>query len=718
MNRPVMVPGEPALGAGLDFLFRPSGVAIVGASNDPNRIGGRPIAFMRRGGYAGRVFPVNPGHAEVQGLPAYASILDVRDNIDLAVIALPAALVSEAVDQCIARGIKALTIFTSGFAEIDAEGAAAQDRIRNQCRSAGVRLLGPNCLGLMNVRTGMFLTFSTVLDAVTLIPGSVSMASQSGAFGAYFCGLAAQRGIGFSQYVATGNESDVDTADCIAWLAGDPQTRVIAAYIEGCRSGDRLREALRLAKDAGKPVVIYKAGSSAIGAAAVNSHTGSLAGSDAIWDAILEAGGVHRVRSIQALQDTVYALSLGVRPKGRSVGIISGSGGVGISLADAVSDAGLDLRPMPPEAQADIKAMNPFASAMNPIDTTAQVLNDLTLFGRMLKIMLRDGGYDSVIVFLMQYAYDEKFFASWKKALLEVKQEFPDRLFVLCMAAPEKVARELEAEGFILFDDPGRAASAIAALAKGHPPVVACQPAGAAASPAAAHANAKDGAVTALDEIESRRLLEAAGVPFAPQVVASDMVGAVNGAETLGYPVVLKILSPDIAHKSDVGGVKINLGNAAEVRAAWTAIMAAAASAAPHAVIQGAVVAKMISGGVETIIGVHRDPTFGPMVMFGIGGVAVELYGDVAFRPAPLTPADAEKMIRSIKGFALLSGFRGKPAVNLAQLVDVVVSVGRLAAADDRIASAEINPFIALPDGGVAVDALVLKQRTAQGPTQ
>jgi acyl-CoA synthetase (NDP forming) len=203
MNRTLIVPGEPALGAGLDFLFRPPGVAIVGASNDPNRIGGRPIAFMRRGGYAGRVFPVNPGHAEVQGLPAYASILDVRDNIDLAVIALPAALVSEAVDQCIARGIKALTIFTSGFAEIDAEGAAAQDRIREQCRSAGVRLLGPNCLGLMNVRTGMFLTFSTVLDAVTLIPGSVSMASQSGAFGAYFCGLAAQRGIGFSQYVAT-----------------------------------------------------------------------------------------------------------------------------------------------------------------------------------------------------------------------------------------------------------------------------------------------------------------------------------------------------------------------------------------------------------------------------------------------------------------------------------------------------------------------------------
>jgi acyl-CoA synthetase (NDP forming) len=192
----------------------------------------------------------------------------------------------------------------------------------------------------------------------------------------------------------------------------------------------------------------------------------------------------------------------------------------------------------------------------------------------------------------------------------------------------------------------------------------------------------------------------------------------VNGAETLGYPVVLKILSPDIAHKSDVGGVKINLGNAAEVRAAWAAIMQAAASAAPHAVIHGAVVAKMISGGVETIIGVHRDPTFGPMVMFGMGGVAVELYGDVAFRPAPLTRADAEKMIRSIKGFALLSGFRGKPAVNLAQLVDVVVSVGRLAAADSRIASAEINPFIALPDGGLAVDALVLKQRNAQGPTQ
>ena len=237
-------PVEPALGAGLDALFHPAGLAIIGASNDANRIGGRPIAFMRRGGYAGRVFPVNPGHTEVQGLPAYASIGNIRENVDLAVIAVPATMVPEAVDQCLARGVKALTVFTSGFAETGPDGAAAQDRMRDRCRAAGVRLLGPNCLGLMNVRSGMFLTFSTVLDAVTLLPGSVGMATQSGAFGAYFCGLAAQRGIGFSHYAATGNESDVDTADCIAWMAGDPQTRVIAAYIEGCRSGARLREAL------------------------------------------------------------------------------------------------------------------------------------------------------------------------------------------------------------------------------------------------------------------------------------------------------------------------------------------------------------------------------------------------------------------------------------------------------------------------------------------
>lgn len=698
---------QPLLGSGLDEFFDSSGIAIIGASNDPNRIGGRPIAFMRRAGYAGALYPVNPTRPEIQGLPAYASILDVPDPLQHAVIAVPAEAVASAVAECIARGVKAITIFTSGFAEVGEEGASLQRALRDQCFTAGVRLLGPNCLGLMNVPTGMLLTFSTVVDCVPLHSGSVSMVTQSGAFGAYFCGLASQRGVGFSRFVATGNEADIDIADCIAWLARDPKTSVIAAYIEGCRNGQRLRDALALARENGKPVLVYKAGSSDAGAAAVSSHTGSLAGADVIWDTIFHSTGAQRAFSVQQLVDAAYAFSFGVRAKGRSVGIISGSGGVGIALADAVSNAGLDLRPMPQTAQAEIKRIHPYASALNPVDTTAQVVNDLTLFGRMLKIMLSDGKYDSVIVFLMQYGYDEVFFAPWKKALLEAKQAFPDRLFVLCMSAPESVTRFLESHGFLIFDDPVRAANAIAMLADKYPPAAVKRP----ESDRVESVNS--GGAIALDEHQSRLTLQEAGIPFVPQQAATSADEAVRIARELGYPVVLKILSPDILHKSEVGGVRLSLMDESGVRAAWSSIMSDVKRAAPTAAINGILVAKMVTGGIETIIGVHRDKTFGPMTMFGLGGISVELFGDVVFRAAPITVEDARQMLSEIKGYPLLAGFRGRPEIDRTALAETLASISRLIAADGCIESAEINPFIALPEGGFAVDALVIRRTVA-----
>jgi acetate---CoA ligase (ADP-forming) len=687
----------------LDALFRPASVAIVGASSDPNRIGGRPVAFSKRA-FKGAIYPINPKGGELQGLSAYPSVRDVPGPVDQAIIAVPAKSALQAVDDCIAKGVKAAVMFSSGFAETGAEGRVLQEQLTRRCAEGGLKLLGPNSLGMFNVHSGVYSTFSSYFDPQWPRLGGVAIVSQSGAVGTYFLALANERGLGFSQFVATGNEADIDVAECVEWLADDPATQVIAIYLEGCRDGARLRAALARAAANRKPVIAMKVGVSEQGIAAIASHTGSLAGSDAVFDAVFAENNVHRAHSLDELVDVAYACSGGVYPKSPRLGVVTLSGGVGIQMADAAAEAGLELPRMPDAAQKKILALVPFAGPANPVDTTAQVVNDWTMFTTILGITADDGNVDSVVSFLAHMGTMPGLMDRLKPAFLEVRRKFPDRVFVLCARMPREMADEFTAMGFLIFEDPNRAVAAVAALVKLHAgfatPRVTLQ-----VKPADANALASG----SINEAEAKRLLGAAGVPFAPEMTVATRGDAVAAAEGLGYPVVLKVLSPDIAHKSEAGGVVLGLRDAGEVARGFDAMMMRVREYAPQARIDGALVARMIEGGVETVIGIKRDPVFGPVVLFGLGGVYVEVLKDVTLRLAPIDHVAAKEMIQEIKGYPLLAGARGKPPADLDALADVLVAMSRFGAAHaDRVASVEINPFIALPKGGVAVDALIL----------
>jgi acyl-CoA synthetase (NDP forming) len=686
----------------LDALFRPQSVAIIGASSDPARIGGRPVAFSKRG-YTGRIVPINPKGGELQGLTAYASIAEAPGSIDQAIIAVPAKAALQAADECIAKGVKCAVMFSSGFAETGDEGRALQVELTRRCRAGGMKLLGPNSLGMFDVHSGLYSTFSSYFNPLWPRTGPVSIISQSGAVGTYFLSLAAERGLGFSRFAATGNEADVDVAECVEWLADDPDTGVIAIYLEGCRDGARLRSAFARAARNRKPVIAMKVGVSEQGIAAIASHTGSLAGSDAVFDAVFAETGVYRAHSLDEMVDVAYACAGGVFPKTRRLGVVTLSGGVGIQMADAAAEVGLELPRMPDDAQQKILAMIPFAGPANPVDTTAQVVNDWTMFTTILGITADDGAVDSVVSFLAHMGTTPGLMDRLKPAFLDVRKRFPDRVFILCARMPREMADEFTALGFLIFEDPNRAVAAVAALAKLHEGFARAR------APGAIGGATKSLPAGLINEADAKRLLAEAGVPFAPEGIARSGKEAATIAEDIGFPVVLKVLSADIAHKSEAGGVVLGLSTAEGVAAGYDTMMARVKQHAPNARIEGALVARMIEGGVETVIGMKRDPVFGPVVMFGLGGVYVEVLKDVTLRLAPVDREAAKAMIRGIKGFALLNGARGKPPVDLDALADAVVAMSRFGAAHPEVASAEINPFLALPKGGVAVDALILR---------
>ena len=449
-----------------DALFRPRAIAIIGASSDATRIGGRPIDYTRRAGFAGTLYPVNPNQSEIQGLPAFPSISAIPGAVDLALIALPAKAAPQAVDECIAKGVRAIVMFSSGFAEIDAPGRAVQDRMRDRCADAGVLLLGPNCLGVMNIHVGMMLTFSTVLESIWPNRGNVAVVSQSGAVGAYSAALAMERGVGLSQWVATGNEADIDVAQCIQWLAEDEATGSIMAYMEGCRDMARLHTALDAAALNRKPVLMLKSGITDTGRNAVAAHTGSDAGDDAGYDALFKATGTYRARSIEEQVDMAYASANGVFPRGPRLCVISISGGVGVLMADAARDAGLELPAPGADTQREIKQLIPFSSPANPVDVTAQIINDMGMLNRILALVANENAFDSVIIFLQQLGKVEKHFRGFRDAMLEARRKHPEKLFVLCGGYSPEARAKMEAAGFLVFEDPARAANVVGGLAR------------------------------------------------------------------------------------------------------------------------------------------------------------------------------------------------------------------------------------------------------------
>ncbi|WP_295547188.1 acetate--CoA ligase family protein [uncultured Pseudacidovorax sp.] len=694
--------------ASLSALFDPQSIAVVGASANPQKIGGIPVDYLRRFGYEGRLYAVNPTTDQVQGLPAHASLRAIGAPVDLAILAVPAARVEEAVEDAIAAGVRGLVLFSSGYAEIGGDGVAAQQRLGQRVREAGIRLIGPNCLGFMNLRTQVYATFSPAPGVGRVAPGRIGLVSQSGAFGAYAYAMARERGVGLSLWATTGNEADVQFADCLAWLARDPRTDVIMGYMEGCRDGERLREALALAQAAGKPVVMVKVGQTALGAEAAASHTAALAGDDAVYEAVMRRHGVMRAHTLTEFFDLAHSAAVAGRPRDRSLGLFTLSGGVGALMADAADALGLDVRPLSLQAQATLREWVPFAAPRNPVDITGQVTNDLSLMERSARLMLQDQGFASWMGFLAAAGASEAFWPVLRSLVASLREAFPDTLLAISTLLPAARRAELEAMRCLVFADPSDGVCTIARLAAQSPRTVTQPPARGAAL------RLPPGTMS---EPAALALLAECGVPVVPHRWARDAAEAADAALTLGGAVALKVVSADLPHKTEAGGVMLGLQGADEVRQAYRDLQARVAQRRPDAKREGALVARMVQGGTECIAGVRQDPVFGPVLLVGLGGIHAEVLRDVAVRVLPVDRAEALAMVRELRAFAVLDGARGRPPADLDSLVDTLCALADLALrAGDSLESAEINPLIARSrtEGGcVAVDALVVGRAPA-----
>jgi acetate---CoA ligase (ADP-forming) len=700
-----MRPGE-----GLDALMGPRSIAIIGASQDATKIGGRPVDLLRRYGFAGQIYPVNSRASTVQGLPAYASLAELPEAPDLAIIAVDAEKAADAVEQCAGRGVRSVVVFSSGFAELGEEGRAMQERLRASARRTGMRLLGPNCLGAVSIAEKCIATFSIVLEHSMPMAGSLGIVSQSGNLGSYTMRLASERGAGVSRFITTGNECDIDIADGIAWLARDPATKAILCALETCRDAGRLIAAFQEAREAGKPVIALKIGTSEAGQAAAASHTGAMAGSDAVFDALFARCGVVRVHSIEELIDIGHAASIlspDRLPKGPRIAVLTASGGFGVLLADAAQSVGLSLPELSESTQRTILQLVPFASARNPVDATAQMSSRPDLLEKILSAVVADERSDAVVVPLPFSLYMPRLRSFYMEALRSIRAQFPHRSVILCVDGPKDALEELHAMGFPTVTSFDGCCATVAALVKLQ--AVASQP--------------KDDAPLAVErlaplapdafrhELGAKHALADAGLPVLAERLVQDADAAVQAATEIGFPVVLKIASPDLPHKTEVGGVAIGVASPAEVRQAHAEMRERVARKAPQAVIDGVIVAPMAKGIAELILGSRTDPVFGPVVMVGLGGIFAEILQDTAVQLAPVSETQATAMLRSLKAFPVLDGARGRPRADLEAAARAIAVLSRFAAAHaEAISEIDINPLLLRSEGegAVALDALLI----------
>ncbi|MGD9941627.1 MAG: acetate--CoA ligase family protein [Burkholderiaceae bacterium] len=710
MTNPTMIQASGTLAK----LFEPQSVAIIGASDNPAKIGGRPLHLMKAARFEAPIYPINGARRTVQGLRAYASIAEVPAPPDLVIVAVPADQATDAVEQSIQAGAKAIILYSSGFAEVGHEGQELQRRLIQRTRQSGIRLLGPNCLGVINTRRRLVATFSGAIHDRMPEAGSIGLASQSGALGAHCLVLAARRRLSFSLWATSGNEGDIDVAELIAYMALDPQTAVIVACIEGVRDSKRLLHAFDLARGHGKPVVLMKVGASQSGALAAASHTGSMVGSDAVFSAVLEQYGVYRAHSIDEMFDVAYCLSMQRPTASKAITVVTTSGGVGVLMADDAERFGLQVPPLPEAAQAAIRERVPYAGARNPVDVTAQITNTPEVVKPIMASLAEHAARGTMMVFLSHLGLRRPMMQALLPALAELSGRRADDPRIACLLTNDETQDELEALGYSVFEDPTRAMKAAAALAwLGDNSMR--QASTAAAAPPDDAPPAQPG--RPYSEVEAKQVVAAMGIPVPAERLVHSADDAAATARRLGFPVAMKIVSADIAHKSDVGGVRLSLSSEAEVRQAHADILTRVRNAAPEARIDGLLISRMAPAGVDMILGCTHDETFGPCVMIGFGGVFAEILDDAVIRCAPVAFGEAMAMIGRLKGAAILNGARGSAALDTEALAQAIVRLSRYAAANaGRLASLEINPLRVLPAGSgvLALDALLIAEAAGE----
>lgn len=702
-------------------FFNPRSIAVIGASQDLSSISGQPIAHLKARGYAGQIFPVNPRYQEVAGLTCYPDIASLPQALDVAVVAVAAKRVPDTLAELGKKGCRFAVILSSGFAEAGEEGAQAQRKLAEIARAYDMAVIGPNCQGYMNISDGIHVGFGAPYG-LTYPPGHLSLTSQSGAFGNSIVMLASAEGVGFRHYVSTGNESVTTSLDFMDAMIDDPQTRVIAGYVEGFQDAHRLLGIGRRALDAAKPMLIWKVGTSEAGAKAAASHTANLGGAMALYRAAFRQAGIIEVNDIGDLADCAKALLPGRIPRGNRLAIVTISGGAGIAMADRAAEAGVALPALADDTVSALRGVLPsFAAVANPLDVTAALFNDASLLRVTLDKLSQDPNVDMIALALA--AAGGKLAVELANEVVRVSRETGVPIFVAwnADAKTNQAAYEiLDAAGIPRYTSPVRCARGIAALwafaearqrrarTKDEAPLALTAPQWA--------KTLQGGTGADLTEFESKRLLTAYGIPVTREQLARDAAEAVRAAETIGLPVVMKIQSPDIPHKTEAGGVRIGVQTAAEVRSAFDEIIASAKAYAPQALLEGVVVQEMVSGGTELILGVTNDPLFGPAVMAGLGGVFAEVMKDVSFRLAPITRSEADSMLRELRGFPLLDGARGRPKADVAAATDALMRLSALAVdLRDSLAELDINPLTVLPEGrgARALDGLAKPRQVA-----
>ncbi len=687
----------------LNQITTPKSIAIVGASDDKNRIGGRPLSHMIEQNFEGTVYPVNPNREKVQGLKSYPNLQDIPGDLDFVLIAVPAKFVVKVIEDAVKKNARTALIFSSGFSEIGGEGEVYQKKIREICDQSNLRVIGPNCLGLFNSQSRFYPTFTSTIDRATPIPGDISIASQSGAYGSHIYMVSHQRGLGIRYWITTGNEADLSVGEAIQLLAEDDNVHTIMAYVESVKNGEQFINALETARHEKKPVILMKVGRSDVGAAAANSHTASLAGEDAIYEEVVRAHGAYRVRSTEEMLDVAYATKPKIYPTGKNLGIVTISGGGGVLMADAASDVGLKVGAMPTGAQKELKEIVPFASPMNPVDVTAQFFNDLSIVPKFIDLMLSQGGYDGIIGFWTSVAGSPKMSQPLLNALKQAMSNYSEKIFINSMVASEDIVKHYEKEGFLSIEDPTRAVVSMAALMyfgeKFNEKIekIEIQP------PLKINIPKRN-----LNEIECVEILEKFDINLNKGKLIKNVQEIKNIYEDIEDGYVMKVVSKDIQHKTEVGGISINIKSLIEAETKYDEILQNVKTKSPKALIDGVMISPMIKGGVEAILGAKVDPVFGPVVMFGLGGIYTEVLKDISFAEAPLNKKLAKKMISRLKSAKMFEGARGLK-LNLDHLLDNIVKLSEfIYIYKDFVKEVEMNPLVIKEDMVIGLDALII----------
>jgi acetyl coenzyme A synthetase (ADP forming)-like protein len=694
----------------LSALIKPKSVAVIGASKTPGKIGYAVIENIKSSGYKGEVYPINPKESEVAGYKAYPSILAVGKPIDVAVFCVPAAASLAVAEECGKAGVKHLIVITAGFKEIGPEGRELENNLVAIARKYNMRVTGPNNLGVMDTHTPINATFAGDFA----LKGDIAFISQSGALLVAILDWSLKRGLGFSQFISVGNKADLNEADFLEAAASDPNTKVVCLYLEDVVDGDRFIEAARKATQR-VPVIVLKSGITAAGAKAASSHTGALAGSNTAYDAALRHAGVIRARTMSELFDLAIAFTTQPIPKSKNTVVVTNSGGPGIVASDAVETNGLNMAHFTDATLAELREkLPPTANIHNPIDVVGDAHADR--YKIALDTALKDPQVDAAVVLLSPTAVlDIKEAAEVTAAAAKAH---PDKAIVASFIGGFKVdegVKYLNDQGIPTYPFPEPAIETLRGMIRyGELKKEVAQSkqwdfndvdkAKVAEIFKQVRADGRD----LLLSPEAAAVAEAYKIPAAPSKLAHDAAEAVKLAEEMGYPVVMKIASPDIMHKTDVGGVKVGLKSKDEVSAAFTSIMENSKKAVPDAKIYGVEVQKMMPKGDELIIGMAKDPTFGPMIAFGSGGVLVNLLKDASFRLAKgLSKNEVSEMITETKAYTILKGFRGAAPDDIPALEEAIGRVGQLCRDFPEIAELDINPVFAYPKGLSALDVKI-----------